>query len=286
MKKIIITTTFRDFNGNINDKMQIQFLKSLKRQTYQNYVLVVTLFREKNVEATVKKILGEKAVFVCSTISSKYRYSPTKVIMSGIDYGKEAGADILIDCSADIILQNNFLQTVVNYYSSMYCGISHPNIFYGINNKFEIVDKRVGECNRGIDIRFFDFSLIANKNVCRILKKYTLFDWGGIEHLLAVICMKYSKRMINIFDESKVIKFENDREASKESKEYITRSSQKNSKVLLDVAQAMKIDESKLFDLYYIHLQYSEPRYVSAIYILRKELWRKVMYFYGKLKNV
>lgn len=285
MKKIIITTTFRDFNGNINDKMQIQFLKSLKRQTYQNYVLVVTLFREKNVEATVKKNLGEKAVFFYSKIDNKYRYSLSKVIINGIDYGKEKGADILVDCSGDIILQNNFLETVVNNYSRFYSGISHPNIFYDINDDFKVINKRVGECDRGIDIRFFDLNLMSDKSVYRILKKYTFWDWGRFEHFLAAICMKYSKRMINIFNESKVIKFENDREVGQESDECRKNAAQKNGRTLTEAAQELKVDTGRLFDLYYIHLQYSAPKYSSRIYIFRKEFYRKILYFRRRMKD-
>jgi hypothetical protein len=285
MKKIIITTTFRDFNGNINDRMQMLFLRSLKRQTYQNYVLVVTLFREKNVERTVRKILGEKAVFCYSTIDNKYRYSLSKVLINGIDYGREKGADILVDCSGDIVLQNNFLEMVVNNYSGLYSGISHPNIFYDINDDFKVINRRIGECNRGIDIRFFDFNLMADKNVYRILKKYTLFDWGGFEHLLAAISMKYSKNMINIFNESKVIKFENNRELSEESEEFLNKSSQRNRKVIVDAVQAMKIDGSKIFDLYYIHLQYYDSRYASYILLFQKEFWRRILYSCRRMKN-
>lgn len=141
MKNIIITTTFRDFKGNINDQMQIQFLKSLKKQTYQNYTLVVTLFHEKNVKKFVEKIIGEKVVFFNSIIDDKYRYSLSKVILNGITYGQENGADILIDCSGDIILQNNFLEIVNKNYSEMYSGISHPNIFFDINEDFKVLKK-------------------------------------------------------------------------------------------------------------------------------------------------
>lgn len=58
MKKIVVTTTFRSFEGNKNDKMQQMFLESLKRQTYQNFVFAVTIFREQNIEKNVQEILG------------------------------------------------------------------------------------------------------------------------------------------------------------------------------------------------------------------------------------
>lgn len=280
MKRIIITTTFRDFKGNINDKMQMQFLKSLERQTYQNYVLVVTLFGEKNVEEIVRRVLGEKAVFLNSTIGDRYRYSLSKVILNGIDYGKENGADILIDCSGDIILQDNFLETVVNHYSELYSGISHPNIFWDINDDFRVIGKRIGECNRGIDIRFFDFKLIADKKIYRILRKYTFLDWGGFEHFLAAICIRYSNQKINIFGESKVVKFENNREAASESEQYINRAAARNHRVLREAAREMEINPGRIMDLYYIHLQYGDSRYIdSSLYMLGQELCEKIYLF-------
>ena len=45
-KRIIIATTFRDFIGNDNDKIQFAFLDSIKSQSYTNYELVVTKFKE------------------------------------------------------------------------------------------------------------------------------------------------------------------------------------------------------------------------------------------------
>lgn len=284
--KIIITTTFRDFKGNINDKMQIQFLKSLKRQTYQDYALVVTLFGEKNVENIVRKALGEKAVFFNSVIGDNHRYSLTKVILNGIDYGRNEGADILIDCSGDIILQNNFLETVVNNYYEFFSGISHPNIFFDIDDNFKVIGKRVGECNRGIDIRFFDFSLLIKPDVYNIIQRYIFFDWGGFEHFLAAIAMKYSSRMVNVFSESKVVKFENNRENSNESERYLKKSHISNSRTLVKAALRMNIDTKKIFDLYFIHLQYHSPQYFSSnIHIFQKEFWQKMQYYLKESNN-
>ncbi len=272
-KKIIITTTFRDFQGNVNDKMQMEFLKSLKRQTYQNYILVVTIFKETEVEKTVKGLLDKKTVFYHTILDEKYRYSLSKVLLNGIHYGKEYGADILVDCSGDIVLQKNFLETVVRYYSKSYAGISHPNIFCEVNDSFDILTKRVGRRNRGIDIRFFDFSLISAPTTCKMLYRYVFYDWGCFEHFLAAIAMKYSKQMINVFDDSKVIKFENDREASNESKRYLKKSHRRNSQVLIDAARRMSIDRDKIFDLYYIHSKYRKPSYYSSrIYTFQKNI--------------
>lgn len=285
-KRIIITTTFRDFKGNANDRMQMLFLKSLARQTYRNYILAVTLFGEKNVEKTVRKILGEKVAFIETEIEKPYRYSLSKVILNGIGYGREHGADILLDCSGDIILQDNFLQTVADNYSECYAGISHPNIFYDVDDSFKVTNKRIGECCRGIDVRFFDFALLSRPDVYKILQCHTLYDWGGFEHFLTAIAMRYAQRMINVFRESKVIKFENDREASDESKQYFIKSHKRNSQALIRAAHKMKLDAERLFDLYYLQLQYHDPHYyASKIRILQGEYWRAIIYDFVRDKK-
>ena len=47
MPQIILSTTFRDFDKSMNDRMQMRFLHSLKSQTFQDFILVVTVFDEK-----------------------------------------------------------------------------------------------------------------------------------------------------------------------------------------------------------------------------------------------
>ena len=55
-KEILIGTTLREFNKNDNHyETQILFLESIKKQTYQNYRLIVTEFFEKNLKETLNK---------------------------------------------------------------------------------------------------------------------------------------------------------------------------------------------------------------------------------------
>lgn len=274
MKKIVITSTFRSFEGNVNDKMQELFLRSLKKQTYQNFVLVVTIFRERNVEQSVKSILGDKAVFVYSEIAEEYRYSLSKVVLNGIDYGTNNDCSILVDCSGDIILQKNLLETVNNHFTPMYSGISHPNIFYEINSRFNVINKSIGTCNRGIDIRFFDINLLNCEEVKKRLEKYILYDWGGMEHLLYGVSKGYSSTMINIFEESKVIKVENDRNLANENNGFIEESAKRNCRVLERLARNTEMDFDNLIDLFYIHTQYK----------MTKNKIRNFVYFKGEWK--
>ncbi len=276
MKKIVVTSTFRSFGGgeNKNDRLQQLFLKSLKKQTYQNFILVVTIYREENVEQNVKAILGDKAVFVYTEISEEYRYSPTKVVLNGIEYGEKNGYDILVDCSGDIILQDNMLETVAKYYSPMYTGISHPNIFYEVDDQFQVLGKYFGSWGKGIDIRFFDICLLNHPDVKKRLEQYALYDWGGIEHLLYGICQPYANEMINIFEESTVIKVKNDREAANEDSQYIQRSGERNRERLKELAYDIGIDFSDLLNLQYIHMQYKLSKNKIRNFIHFKKEWK------------
>ena len=137
MPRVVINTTFRDFTGDINDEMQVKFLKSLKRQTFQDYILVVTVFYEKRVETVVRSILGDRCTFVYDLCEGNYRFSLSKAFKNGIDFGMQNDADILLDCSSDVILQKNFLEIIVNRCHKLASGISHPNIFLEFTDKGE-----------------------------------------------------------------------------------------------------------------------------------------------------
>lgn len=260
MKKIVISTTFRDFDDSVNDKMQLMFLEGLKRQTYQEYILVVSLFGEKRVKTVVQDVLKEKAVFVDNTIDEDYRYSLTRVIKNGIDYAIRNQGDVLLDCSGDILLQNNFLETIVKFYKPLYSGITHPNVFYEIKEN-QMINKHRGSCARGIDVRFFDVKLFENLNVYKCFEKYSLYDWGGIEHFTTAICLKYSPYRINVFRKTKAFKVENDRDAANESNEYVCKSSIRNLRVIRRLSLHLGISYSMITDLYYLHLVYKNPHF-------------------------
>ena len=207
MAQIIISTTFREFKEDENSKMQVAFLRSLQKQTMKNFVLVVTIFNEKNVESKVKWILGDKCYFIHDDMNGKYKFSLSKTFMNAVDFGLKTNSDIILDCSSDIILQKNFLEIVWSRCDKYCAGISHPNIFYNGT------DLEYGKISRGIDARFFSLALFRNEHIYNLLNNYPSYDYGaGIESELCCIGIKYARKCLNIFPESKVIKIENCRE--------------------------------------------------------------------------
>ncbi len=211
MPRVVVNTTFRDFTGDVNDEMQIKFLKSLRRQTFQDYILVVSVFYEKRVETVVRSILGDRCTFIYDACEGNYRFSLSKTFKNGIDFGIQNGADILLDCSSDIILQKNFLEVIVNRCHNFSAGISHPNVFLELTDKGE-KKYSYGKISYGIDTRFFTLDLFRQEEVYKLLDKFPSYDYGaGIESIMCGIAIRYAKYRCNIFEEAKVAKIENDR---------------------------------------------------------------------------
>lgn len=275
MAKIIVNTTFRDFTGDINDKMQINFLKSLRRQTMQDFMLVVTIFGERNVEKTVKSILGNKCVFVYDEMENHYKFSLSKTFMNGVDYGLKNHADILLDCSSDIVLQRNFLEVVEKRSGAHSAGISHPNIYMNVTETGQRIYEygKLGGINGGIDVRYFSLDLFEDEHVYNLVKKYPSYDYGaGIEMELCCIGIKYAKKRYNIFPESKVLKIENDRGGVR-------------GKINAFVREGLRRNEPTVRHFLRsegLSLDYMDIRKVNRQYKASKNLLKYNLYFIGK----
>lgn len=121
-KEILITTTFREFDGQDNHKIQIEFLKALEKQSYKNFRLVVTNFREKNVHKTLKSF-NLKFDFVQSDLD--HYCSFTEVVDNGIKR-LNSGKHILLWTNSDMIMPENFLQSIIDEYEPGFSGTCFP----------------------------------------------------------------------------------------------------------------------------------------------------------------
>jgi hypothetical protein len=230
-KEIIICTTFRDFNGSKNDLIQKKFVRSLKKQTYSNWRLVVTVFSEKNVEKELKK---EKIdVIYHKKPIKKHRFSFSEVLKNGIKHLKK-NKSIILWTTCDVILANNFLQEIINNYSPRFSGTSHPHKLYkNIIKKARLHGPRKIKLDSGIDLMFFDGDLFLGKHsIQSIIGDYPNLDWGLYEHFLAGVAKKYAKTKINLFPISKISKVENDREPNNETKQWLSNSWNNNKKIV------------------------------------------------------
>jgi len=258
--RIIVATTFRDFKGTENDELQREFLKSLSYQTYRNFEIVVTLFGEKNVKSEVEKFELD-SYFYNSMICENYRYSLTEVVLNAIRHASSRYDSYLI-CwtTCDVIYDRNFFETIVKHYEDNYIGTSHPHIIFSSIEEFrnKSPNRKLGLLS-GFDVIFFDKKFIENPKVRLSIEKYVFYDWGVFEHfLISLNELSNSVKMVNIYEESKVYKVENNRELTNESNQFLVNSHRRNSKVFINFLEEMNISK-EYFDLVYCHLKFTIP---------------------------
>lgn len=229
--KIVLATTFRDFKGTENDRIQYLFLENLKRQTFQNFTLAVTTFGEKNVERVVKENLGGQAFVRAVNLPAEYRFSLTDVVLTGMEAAiASIEPCIIIWCTCDVMLKEDFFQILIDHYRPGISGIVHPNVTYQSVGDMEVGKGELESLNEGIDLLFFDSPVLeaARKDI----EAYRFFDWGVFEWFLALVAVRYAKERINLLGATKIGKITNNRKLTNESLLYFARCSKMNSKVL------------------------------------------------------
>lgn len=220
--KIILCTTFREFRGNENDKIQYAFLENIRKQTYQDYIVVTTTFGEKNVKSIVDSYFGEKSIVKNIEVPKEYRFSLTDVVLSGIDVSEQYNeASIIVWCTCDIQIEHTFFQKIVDNYKQGFSGIVHPNIIYESINALKLQKGKVGLLSEGIDILFFDSEVLLKAR--QDIIDYKFYDWGVFEFFLVAISIFHSSSRINLFNHTKIRKIINDRNLTNETQDYFDR---------------------------------------------------------------
>lgn len=226
-RKIVLCTTFREFDGSENSKIQQLFLESIKKQNYSNYLLVVTIFREKTVESFLKKRFGDRVIIKNNELK-EYRYSLSTVLLNGIDVAKYYENSILIWSTCDIVLKPDYFSIINKLYTKNVVGTTHPNILAKNIENYQKGSFAMAPLGQGFDLLFFSTEILRRSEVIRIIKRYYFYEWGWFEHFLIGIALMYSNNMINLVNYSNVIKIENNRVESDESREFFERCSKRN----------------------------------------------------------
>jgi hypothetical protein len=137
-KRILICATLRDFKDKKHRSTQINFLKSIKNQSYQNYLLIVTQFFEKDLNKTLDKLNIKycviKSKFLKKLYKKKSKFSLWEIVNNSYKFLKK-DRNIVIVTLSDIIFDKNFFKTIVDHYEPNYCGTSWPQVNYkNLNN--------------------------------------------------------------------------------------------------------------------------------------------------------
>lgn len=277
--KIFLCTTFRDFNGSFNDTLQINFLNSIKSQSYQNYMVVVTMFGETKVKDTVSKILGDKVVFF-DVGKKEYKYSLSEVFLNGYYEARKIENSILMWCTSDIVLDKNYFETMKNNYSESYAGLTHPN--YYRSKKEEIQPAyNMGDLLCGIDALFFSVTMLDRSGAIAEIEKYRFYGWGIFENFLACIGAENAQNRINTVNISNIYKTENDREVEGESNKAIVVERGKNYYTFMQYLKDKRYSYKYVF-LLFCHNKYkvikSNLQYRKMKYRINKEMIKHILY--------
>lgn len=259
-RKIIIATTFRDFIGNDNDKNQYLFLESLQAQTHSDWELAVTIFNEKNVEKTLKK-LGIAHKIYKDRQNHEHRYSHSDVFLNGIKSIHKPGS-IYLWTTSDVIYEPDFLALLAKHCRPGMAGTSHPHLIASGIDNHEVGKYEHAPLFEGFDLLFYDGDLFLDKKNLKLIKDYYFSEWGIFEHFLIGIAQVIANKRINIWTKSKVRKILNDREASNDTSEFMDRSWKRNYEVLQKFIADNNLDD-RLIDLYYCHRQFKIPAKLS-----------------------
>lgn len=256
--KIYIATTFREFDGSENDKIQVLFLNSLKQQRYKNFELVVTTFEEKTVKNKLSSF--DLNIRIFEETRNNYRFSLTKVVKNAVDYAEKNNVDknyFIIWTTCDVIFEENFLEVISRYHElsgKRACIISHPHLIYYSVKDFYEKKYIIHGPNDGIDYVGFSGALI-NEDFKHDISSYFFSDWGVFEHFLVALSVKYHFKRFNIFELSKVHKIINDRTVNNENEDYFKMSLNKNWPVLERFLNNSNLSK-EYFSLTYCNLQF------------------------------
>lgn len=216
-KKIVIAATFRDFNGNANDQIQRLFLKSIRNQTHQNYLLAVTTFREKN----VARALSEEGVshVIFQGDAGEHRYSLTQVMLNGIKVSKEYKDSIMLWTTSDVVFDPHFFENIAARTGSQTCGTSYPHTMYDSVEDYA-KRKSSGLLWYGIDSIFYSSDVFEQPMAEESLRKYPNEGWGHGDYFFVAFGNAFYKNLINIRRYSKINRITNDRKAANETTNY------------------------------------------------------------------
>lgn len=196
-KKIIVAATFREFDGKTNDQIQRMFLESLKAQTYKNYIVAVTIFREKN----VVNVLTESGIpyVPCYDTPTDYKFSLSIVILNAVDVGKKTNEDyIVLWVNADNMLELDFFERVASACEGEKVGgIVYPHVGYRSIDDYKA--KRKGQYGWfGIDCAFFTSDVFTDECISA-MKKYVFYDFLYFEFFMNSLAKVFCQKRVNLW---------------------------------------------------------------------------------------
>lgn len=212
-REILVCVTFREFDGSTNARIHEEFLKAIKKQVYQNFRLVVTNYRERNVKKTLDRY--KIPYYFHQSKRKDCSYSISEVIQQSFKYLKE-GKHIILWTNTDNIFEPNFFQEIIDHFKPGMGGTSYPHMTYRSLKDFKqhkpveiFKEKPIKSFYQldpnywVIDTIFVDGDIFLDKQNQRLFSKYIFIDRSpGIAQPL---CFGFfAKNLINLIYKTKI----------------------------------------------------------------------------------
>ena len=184
------------------------------------------------------------------------------MLRNALDQFLEYNYEYLICSSADIIVPNNIFNELSKIKKREFCALIYPNIH--ITNG---IVKNNYWPHYGIDLIIFKISKEKAKKFKDISKNYKQYDWGIIENFYIAVSEALDLEIINLFNKTNTIKFDNDFEAFNENRDSQIKSWKENQKFFLEFLKENSLSKFYAYGSYY-YLLYKIFRFKDLNYNL------------------
>lgn len=247
--KILWLTSFRPMGkSKSNDLFQSIFVDSVKSLNL-DITFSLTQFEESNVE----KLIEEKNInkfFINipkSSLPEGKKYSNKIMLDNALEqFANQGDFQYLIYSTADIVVPNNLEFTLKNIKDQNFCAFIWPNI-HVVNGNIQSTFWPY----YGIDLIIFKISKDKSIKFKEIIKSYNQYDWGINENFYISVCEPLELRKINLYKNSKVLKFDNDFKAFVEDRTWQIKTWTENQNYFLNFLEKNKISKLYAYGSYY-----------------------------------
>ncbi len=262
--KALWLVSFRPLGkSKINDFFQNIFIDSISAIDF-DITFSLTQFDEQNVTEFIekKKIKNHFINISKNLLPDGKKYSNHIMLGNALDQFLEHDYEYLICSSADIIVPNNIFIELSKIKKGEFCALIYPNIH--ITNG---IVKNNYWPHYGIDLIIFKISKEKAQKFRDISKNYKQYDWGIIENFYIAVSEALELEIINLFNKTNTIKFDNDFEAFSENRDSQIKSWKENQKFFLEFLKENSLSKFYAYGSYY-YLLYKIFRFKDLNYNL------------------
>lgn len=281
MRQILVAVTFREFNGDVNSRIQRTFLDAIKKQTYTSYKLIVTNFREK----FVKRELERSGLSFEFHQSKKERcwHSYTEIIANTFSH-LERSKHIILWTNADNIFEQNFFEEIINNFEPNSGGTSYPHLTYFSLEDFKngyMTDTYHGNPIKSFyqldptlfvpDAIYIDGDIMLDPANQKLFLKYEITGiWPGVAQTLMFAF--FAPKLKNLIYKSKIANIQNVRMLNQTVRSKKPENQEKEKKIVSERAKKLQPewDSNTLIMMKFCEERGIPERYWKVTFLTRR----------------